>query len=74
MKSTKARTVTVSSRMAVSESNLKKTATRLLSSALVSTEISYIQRVLGPTATQVELDDKVLAVRKMPWSSLVVEE
>lgn len=74
MKSTKARTVTVSSRMAVSESNLKKTATRLLSSALVSTEISYIQRVLGPTATQVELDDKVLAVRKMPWSSLVVED
>ena len=74
MKSTKARTVTVSSRMAMSESNLKKTATRLLSSALVSTEISYIQRVLGPTATQVELDDKVLAVRKMPWSSLVVED
>lgn len=74
MKSTKTRTVTVSSRMAVSESNLKKTATRLLSSALVSTEISYIQRVLGPTATQVELDDKVLAVRKMPWASLVVEE
>jgi hypothetical protein len=74
MKSTKARTVTVSSRMAVSETNLKKTATRLLKSALVSTEISYIQRVLGPTATQVELDDKVLAVRKMPWSSLVVED
>jgi len=69
----KAAKITVS-RLTVSESNLRKTATRLLSSALVSTEIFYIQSVLGSTATQVELDDKVLAVRKMPWASIVLPE
>jgi hypothetical protein len=61
-------------KIAVSESNLRKTATRVLSHALVSTEIDYLQRVLGNTATQQELDDKVMAVRKMPWSSIVLPE
>jgi len=64
----------VTGKIAVSESNLRKTATRVLSHALVSTEIDYLQRVLGNTATQQELDDKVMAVRKMPWSSIVLPE
>jgi hypothetical protein len=61
-------------KMAVSETNIKKSAARLLSQALVSTEIQYIQRVLGTSATQQDVDDKVLAVRKMPWASIVLHD
>jgi hypothetical protein len=58
-------------RVPVSELNLRKAASRLLSSALVSPEIQYIQRVLGASATQEDLDAKVVAVRSMPWASIV---
>jgi len=58
----------------VSELNLRKAAARLLTSKLVSTEVVYIQRTLGASATQEDLDAKVLAVRKMPWSSIVVPD
>jgi hypothetical protein len=58
----------------VSELNLSKAAMRLLGQRLVSPEVQYIQRTLGLSATQEELDDKVLAVRKMPWAKLVVPE
>ena len=58
-------------RIAVSELNLKKAAARLLASGLVSTELDYIQRELGTSATQDDLDAKVIAVRKMPWASIV---
>ena len=61
-------------RVAVSELNVRKAAKRLLGALLVSPEVAYIQRVLGATATQQELDDKVLAVRKMPWASIVVPD
>jgi hypothetical protein len=61
-------------KMQVSERNITKAAERLLSQRLVSTEIDYVQRVLGNTATQQDVDDAVLAVRKMPWSSIVVED
>jgi hypothetical protein len=61
-------------RVSVSELNVKKTAARVLSAKLVSTEISYVQRVLGASATQEDLDAKVLAVRQMPWSSIVLPE
>ena len=61
-------------RVKVSEVNLRKAASRLLSSKLVSPEVFYIQRVLGTTATQEELDAKVLAVRALPWSSIVVPD
>jgi hypothetical protein len=61
-------------RIPVSELNLRKAAARLLSSALVSTEILYIQHVLGASATQNELDGKVVAVRKMPWASIVLPD
>jgi len=62
------------SKVAVSELNLRKAATRLLGGTLVSTEVSYVQRELGAKATQEELDAKVIAVRKMPWASIVVPE
>ena len=61
-------------KVTVSELNLRKAATRLLGGALVSTEVSYIQRELGTKATQEELDAKVLAVRKMPWASIVLRD
>ena len=58
----------------VTESNLSKAAMRLLGQRLVSPEVQYIQRALGASATQEELDAKVLAVRKMPWAKLVAPE
>jgi len=61
-------------RIKVSELNLRKAAARLLGGTLVCTEVSYIQRALGTTATQEEVDAKVLAVRKMPWASIVVPD
>jgi hypothetical protein len=61
-------------KMPITESNVKKAAARLLTQKLVSTEIHYVQRVLGASATQEQLDEKVLAVRKMPWSSIVVAD
>jgi hypothetical protein len=61
-------------KVSVSELNVKKAAARLLSVKLVSTEISYVQRVLGNTATQEELDKHVVAVRKMPWASIALPD
>jgi hypothetical protein len=61
-------------RVPVSELNLRKAAARLLGTKLVSTEVYYIQRELGSSATQEALDAKVVAVRAMPWSSIVVPD
>jgi len=61
-------------KMAVSESNITKAAMRLLSQRLVSSEIHYVQRVLGAQATQEEIDTNVLGVRKLPWSSIVLAD
>lgn len=59
----------------VSETNLRKTALRVLNGQrLVSTEVSYILRTLGTRATQQELDKTVLSVRRMPWASIVEPE
>jgi hypothetical protein len=59
----------------VSETNLRKTALRVLNGQkLVSTEVAYILRTLGTKATQQVLDTTVLQVRKMPWTSLVLPE
>ena len=51
-----------------------KTALRVLGQRLVSPEVAYIQRTLGPTATQLELDKSVAKVRKMPWASIMQPE
>lgn len=61
-------------RVSVSELNVRKAATRLLNVKLVSTEIAYVQRTLGASATQEKLDEHVLAVRKMPWSSIAIPD
>jgi len=74
VKAVKAVRVPAASRMPVSETNLRKAAARLLSQTLVSTEVQYIQHVLGATATQKDMDDKVIAVRKMPWASIVLPD
>jgi hypothetical protein len=58
----------------VSDLNLKKTAIRLLGQTLVSPEMQYVQRQLGATATQKQLDDNVLAVRKLAWAELKFED
>ena len=61
--------------IAVSESVLRKTALRVLNGQrLVSPEVDYILRTLGPKATQQELDAMVMRVRKMPWGSIVLPE
>jgi len=55
----------------ISETNIRKAAARLLTTKLVSTEMMYVQRTLGSTATQDQLDAQVLAVRALPWSDIV---
>jgi hypothetical protein len=61
-------------RLPVSDINLKKTAIRLLGQRLVSNEVLYIQRSMGSTATQQQLDENVLAVRKLPWASIAITD
>ena len=57
----------------VSERNLQNAATRLLpkSNRLVSSEVEYLRRVLGDRATQGEIDEKVMLVRRLPWSDIM---
>lgn len=61
-------------RVPVSELNVRKAGVRLLNAKLVSTEIAYVQRELGASATQADLDAKVIAVRRLPWASIVGPE
>lgn len=74
MRATTEKTTIKVKKISVSEANLRKAASRLLTTKLVSTEVAYIQRVLGASATQEVVDAKVLAVRSMPWSSIVVAD
>ncbi len=74
MKVAKVAKVKASPRLRVTDLNLKKASQRLLGQTLVSTEMQYVQRVLGTSATQKEIDDNVLAVRALPWTSIVVPE
>jgi hypothetical protein len=64
----------VSKRVSTSETNLMKAGQRILSQRLVSTEIEYLQRTLGATATQEDIDTKVGEVRKMKWSSIALPD
>lgn len=59
----------------VSERNLQTAAVRLLPkhNKLVSPEVDYLRRVLGEKATQREIEEKILQVRKLPWSEIVRE-
>jgi len=62
------------SKVPVTEANIRKASTRLLATKLVSTEMSYVRRELGTSATQDELDAKIIAVRSLPWDSIVLPE
>lgn len=57
----------------VSERNLQNAATRLLPkhNRLVSSEVDYLRRVLGDKATQGDIDEKVMLVRRLPWREIV---
>jgi hypothetical protein len=56
----------------VNDSNLKKAAIRLLGQRLVSNESLYIRSKLAPSVTQQEMDDSVVAVRKLPWAKIAI--
>jgi len=60
-------------KVSVSEANIGKASLRLLKNRLVSTEVAYVQRALGNTATQDAIDTQILAVRKLPWSVIAGE-
>ena len=59
----------------VSERNLQSAAIRLLPkhNKLVSPEVDYLRRVLGDKATQHDIDENVVAVRRLPWADIVRE-
>jgi hypothetical protein len=61
--------------VSVSERNLQNAAVRLLPkhNKLVSSEVEYLRRVLGEKATQGDIDEKVLLVRRLPWREIVGE-
>ncbi|HVT45154.1 MAG TPA: hypothetical protein VMT00_12285 [Thermoanaerobaculia bacterium] len=61
-------------KISVSEANIHKTAIRILSQRLVTPEVQYVQRTLGNTATQADLDKQVQAVRKLPWAAIELPE
>jgi hypothetical protein len=69
------KTPRVSKAVSVSERNLQSAATRLLPkhNKLVSPEVDYLRRVLGDKATQQQIDEKVLQVRRLPWAEIVRE-
>lgn len=62
--------------VSVSERNLQSAATRLLPkhNKLVSSEVDYLRRVLGDRATQVDIDEKVQLVRRLPWNEIVAAD
>jgi hypothetical protein len=61
-------------RITVSDGNLNKAAIRLLNQRLVSTELQYVKHTLGSSATQLVIDQTVVAVRSMSWTSIVLPE
>lgn len=65
----------VPKQVSVSERNLQSAAVRLLPkhNRLVSSEVEYLRRILGDRATQAQIDERVLEVRKLPWSKIVGE-
>lgn len=65
----------VPKQITVSERNLQSAAVRLLPkhNRLVSSEVDYLRRVLGDRATQAQIDEKVLQVRKLSWREIVGE-
>ena len=67
------KTPRVSKSVSVSERTLQSAAIRLFpkQNKLVSPEVDYLRRVLGDKATQQQIDEKVLLVRRLPWAEIV---
>lgn len=61
-------------KVSVSQANVRKAGIRLVPNGLVSAEIEFVQKELGDTATQTDLDASVVAVRRLPWSTIVVPD
>jgi hypothetical protein len=59
-------------KVSVNDTNIKKAAIRLLGQRLVSNETLYIRERLAPSVTQQELDDSIVAVRKLPWAKIAI--
>ena len=59
----------------MSESNIRKSAARRLTvGAIVSTEIQYLQLTLTGSVTQTQLDEGILEVRRLPWTTINIPE
>ena len=71
MKAPKAKSI---AKLRVTDLTLRKTAERLLGQKLVSAEMQYVQRTLGVSATQQQIDDQVVAVRALPWASVFIAD
>lgn len=61
-------------RIPTSSSNISKAAVRLLSQNLVTAEVEYVQRSLGASATHSALDAQIVAVRRLPWSTIAPQD
>ena len=61
-------------KLRVTDLNLRKASERLLGQKLVSAEVQYVQRALGNSATQEQIDEKIRAVRALPWASVFIAD
>lgn len=63
-------------RVSTSEKILQKAAARLIPDCpvVVCPEVQYLQLVLGPSSTQVQIDEHVVAVRKIPWHAIAISD
>lgn len=69
-KPVKAAKAVKAAKIAITENNISKAAMRILGQRLVSPETAFVREKLGATATQQQLDDSIVAVRKMPWAKI----
>lgn len=65
---------TADRKLPVTERILQHSAARLISTRLVTVEVSYLQRTLNNSETEKTIDEAVLAVRKLPWSTIRVAD
>lgn len=59
-------------KVAVTERILQHAAGRLISTPLVSVEISYLQKTLGNSETESNINEAVAGVRRLPWATIAL--
>ena len=59
-------------KIAVTERILQHAAGRLISTPLVSVEISYLQKTLGNSETESNINEAVASVRRLPWATIAL--